>query len=76
MCVLCALLETELHLKESSMLTLASPVEPRQRHPGHLNAALTLALLTDKYNQEVIFHWHNTVGYTDLHQISSVTFLK
>ena len=39
----CTPLESELHSKDSPMLTLASPVEPRRRHPVHLHAALTLA---------------------------------
>lgn len=39
---LCALLESELHFEESPMFILASSLGPRQRHPGHLYAALTL----------------------------------
>lgn len=41
----CTPLESELHSKGSWMLTLASPMDLKQRCSGHLHAALTLASL-------------------------------
>lgn len=66
---LCALLESELHFKESMMLILATPPhpppEPRQTHPGHLHAAFAFSsptlLPTDEYKEPFNFQWHNSI---------------